>query len=219
MAWLLACMFTGTAIGARPQCLGRLAASLQRNPLSRKLCRLLTWYGRRRFCGASCSNSQRCLCWCPSPCNCAPCASLRSLPAASCCVLCTAQNGDGFTDLVVASSADSEVCYYENSGGPSPPTWTQRIIASVPSASSMFVSDLDGNGLPDVLSASSNANLVMWHENLGGSPPAWVTRTITSTAQYPTWVEAADVSGDGAPGGWGGSVDWRMCASRGASAQ
>ena len=44
------------------------------------------------------------------------------------------------------------------------------IATSVDSAFSVFATDLDGGGDPDVLSASQNDGKVAWYENLTPSP-------------------------------------------------
>ncbi|NIS36963.1 MAG: VCBS repeat-containing protein, partial [Actinobacteria bacterium] len=77
-------------------------------------------------------------------------------------------DADGDGDLFVASAADDTVAWFENTAGDGS-TWTRRVINSLAEmAASVFVADLDGDGAPDVLSASSGDDRVTWYPNLGG---------------------------------------------------
>ena len=59
--------------------------------------------------------------------------------------------------------------------------------------------DFDGDGLLDIVSASSNDNAVSWFKNLGGSPhPEFsIKKKITWSSLGSRIVTAADVDGDG----------------------
>jgi len=121
-------------------------------------------------------------------------------------------DGDGDTDVLSASSEDSTIAWYENTGG-SPPVWVARAISNdvlVPYM--VFPADVDGDGDTDVLSASEGDATIAWHENNGASPPAWTERTIF-TGGFPTAVFAADVDRDGdtdvlSSSGDAGSIAW-----------
>ena len=72
-----------------------------------------------------------------------------------------------------------------------------RVISSE-LATSVYATDLDGDGDPDVLSATLDPDGVAWWENLGGgafSPP----RVISSAVRLPVSVHATDLDGDGDP--------------------
>jgi len=74
-------------------------------------------------------------------------------------------DGDGDNDLLVASSAENQVSWYENDGSASP-AFTKRIVTrSALGAWSVFAADLDGDGDMDVASASLNDGKVAWYIN------------------------------------------------------
>ena len=106
-------------------------------------------------------------------------------------------DGDGDTDVLSASSRDNKIAWYESDGA-SPPSFTEREISTAANrASSVFASDLDGDGYTDVLSASRWDDKIAWYESDGGSPPAFTERVISTAANRPTSVFATDVDGDG----------------------
>jgi hypothetical protein len=124
-------------------------------------------------------------------------------------------DGDGWMDLVSASCVDDEIAWYRNLGGPAngglfgfnpaSPAANQRLISrSADYAYSVCVADLNGDGLPDVISTSLMDNKVAWYRNLGGGNFGWSSATpaanqqIISTAGIaPSSVAAADLDGDG----------------------
>ena len=59
--------------------------------------------------------------------------------------------------------------------------------------------DFDGDGMLDIVSASSNDNAVSWFKNLGGSPhPEFsIKKKITWSSLGSRIVTAADIDGDG----------------------
>ncbi len=72
----------------------------------------------------------------------------------------------------------------------------QLISAQADGARSVHVADLDGDGDPDVLSASSSDDKVAWYENLGGAQFG-AQQVITTDADKAGCVHAADLDGDG----------------------
>ncbi|MYE81412.1 MAG: hypothetical protein F4X36_06110, partial [Gammaproteobacteria bacterium] len=84
-------------------------------------------------------------------------------------------------------------------GGPAPVFGQPQSITTVADgASSTFAADLDGDGDPDVLSASTDDDTIAWYENLGGGAFSGA-RAITTTAAGASAVHAVDVDGDGDP--------------------
>ncbi len=112
-------------------------------------------------------------------------------------VFATDVDGDGDTDVLSASWLDDKIAWYESDGG-LPPTFTERVISTTAvGATSVFATDLDGDGDTDVLSASENDDKIAWYESDGGSPPTFTERVISTTA-FAAWsVFATDVDGDG----------------------
>ncbi|MYF71250.1 MAG: VCBS repeat-containing protein [Proteobacteria bacterium] len=60
---------------------------------------------------------------------------------------------------------------------------------------SVRAADLDGDGEPDILSASRIDDTIAWHENLGDG--AFSGRTVFATGADAVEVHAADLDGDG----------------------
>jgi hypothetical protein len=90
---------------------------------------------------------------------------------------------------------DDKIAWYENLGGGS--FGPQQVITtSADAASSVYATDLDGDGDADVLSASWNDNKIAWYENLGGGSFG-VQQVISTAAQGAQSVYATDLDGDG----------------------
>ena len=112
-------------------------------------------------------------------------------------VFATDLDGDGDIDILSASENDDKIAWYESDGG-SPPSFTERMISTTADiATSVFATDVDGDGDIDVLSASQNDNKIAWYENDGGSPPTFTERVISTAANAAQSVFATDVDGDG----------------------
>ena len=107
-------------------------------------------------------------------------------------------DGDGDLDVLSASANDNKIAWYENrlnqleqDFGP------QKLLTKgAIGASSVFATDLDGDGDADVLSASSTNNTIAWYKN-GGNKQFGDDWLITSNAVGATCVYAADLDGDG----------------------
>ncbi len=112
-------------------------------------------------------------------------------------VFATDVDGDGDTDVLSASFGDDKIAWYESDGG-SPPTFTEQVISTAAVfATSVFATDVDGDGDTDVLSASLADDKIAWYENDGGSPPIFTERVISTAADRAFSVYATDVDGDG----------------------
>ena len=111
-------------------------------------------------------------------------------------------DGDGDPDLLSASVSSAgggdKIAWYENLGGGA--FSAQRVIfrniRAIPR--SVHAADLDGDGDPDVLSASSSDDKIAWYENLGGGSFSG-QRVISLSADSARSVHAADLDGDGDP--------------------
>jgi len=78
-------------------------------------------------------------------------------------------DGDGDMDVVSASLNDAEIAWYENTDGAGT-FGSEQVISNLASgALSVFVADVDMDGDPDVLSASSNDDKIAWDENTDGA--------------------------------------------------
>ncbi len=76
--------------------------------------------------------------------------------------------------------------------------FTEHVISTAADmASSVFATDVDGDGDTDVLSASEFDDKIAWYENDGGSPPSFTERVISTAADGAISVFATDLDGDG----------------------
>ena len=106
-------------------------------------------------------------------------------------------DGDGDTDALSASSADSTVAWFENTQGDGS-AWTRHDITTAETlAAAVYAVDVDRDGDVDVLSASTQHNRVTWHENTAGDGSAWTPHDISSTAANIRSVFAVDIDRDG----------------------
>ena len=96
-------------------------------------------------------------------------------------------DGDGDHDLIVANR-NGNVSYFENTGTPTAPAYTQRTDVANPfhsitmgTLSTLTLADLDGDGDLD-LAAGTNDGDVAYHENIGTvTNPEYVLRTGASS--------------------------------------
>jgi hypothetical protein len=117
-------------------------------------------------------------------------------------IYATDLDNDGDLDVLTASAAGgptggSQVAWFENNGSGS--FSAARVISNnVDWARAVYSTDLDGDGDPDVLSASSRDDKIAWYENDGlGNFGNEVI--ISNTADEAFDVLTADLDGDGDP--------------------
>ena len=106
-------------------------------------------------------------------------------------------DADGDVDILVASTDDDTIAWYENDGL-LPPSFSRHVISTnARAARSVFAADVDGDGDTDVLSASESDRKVAWYENDGTSPPGFTEHIITNSPDGPREVFAVDLEADG----------------------
>ena len=106
-------------------------------------------------------------------------------------------DGDGDLDIVLASTFDDTIAWYENDGA-ADPSWTASdITTTFDNPWGVYVDDVDGDGDLDVVSAVANDDTIAWSENDGAADPSWTTSEIATTAINPRNVHVADMDGDG----------------------
>ncbi len=91
-------------------------------------------------------------------------------------------DGDGDPDVLSASVLDDKIAWYENLDGLGTFGPQQIITTQADWANSVFAADLDGDGDPDVLSASMDDDKIAWYENLDGLGTFGPQQVITTQA-------------------------------------
>lgn len=106
-------------------------------------------------------------------------------------------DGDGDFDVIVAAySGLPGVRLYRNDGG-NPINWTQSGIApSFYNVHEVTTADLNGDGHPDVLGASSDMNAIAWWSNSGTESPSWTQQIIGNSVPLAKSAQPGDLDGD-----------------------
>ncbi|MCP4711420.1 MAG: hypothetical protein GY869_22600, partial [Planctomycetes bacterium] len=104
-------------------------------------------------------------------------------------------DGDGDPDLISASYGDNTIAWHENTDDVRA-TWLQHeICTTADGAQSIHAADLDGDGDPDVLSASFENDKIAWYQNTNGQGDFGSPQDI-ATADGAMSVFAIDLDGD-----------------------
>ena len=107
-------------------------------------------------------------------------------------------DGDGDRDVVSASYGKDQIIWYENRGGSPVEFGVPHVVSDTSIGQGpIILADVDGDGDPDIVSASRNDDLIVWYENLDGSNDFGAQRTITTRADGTCTIVAGDVDGDG----------------------
>ncbi|MBI1290045.1 hypothetical protein GC173_02210 [bacterium] len=111
-------------------------------------------------------------------------------------------DGDGDLDLVVLSSNDGRIRYYENRLGGLEGDFAPEVVVSTQvsgGGTGLVSADIDGDGDLDILYDSQTSQEIAWFENRfaedGGFGPRQVISTGNGYTRYPDLV---DIDGDGA---------------------
>ncbi|EDQ84615.1 uncharacterized protein MONBRDRAFT_12719 [Monosiga brevicollis MX1] len=104
-------------------------------------------------------------------------------------------DGDGYCDVLSASSGDAKIAWSRNLGNGT--FASQSVITrEALGAMSVFAVDIDGDDHIDVVSASSTDHKVAWYRNFGNGTFSG-QKVITQAATNAKAVYAADLDGDG----------------------
>jgi hypothetical protein len=107
-------------------------------------------------------------------------------------------DSDDDADVLVASSGDGKVVWYENTNGEGSFSDENVISTAVAGARAVYAADLDGDGDRDVLTASSSyggSNKIAWYRNTAGGFAS--QNVISQKLSGARSVFAADLDGDG----------------------
>ncbi len=106
-------------------------------------------------------------------------------------------DGDGDIDMLSASANDNKIAWYENTDGLGTFGPQQIISENILLASSVFATDLNGDGSIDVLATGSDADKIVWYKNLNGQGNFGPEQIISNQTNRPQHISAADLDNDG----------------------
>ncbi len=108
-------------------------------------------------------------------------------------------DGDSDLDIVAGALEGNEVALFINEGG-TPFVWTKQTIdGEFRFAHCVDVTDVNGDGNPDVLGASYLDHEIACWINDGGNPVGWTKQIVGSGFRGALMVHAADLDADGDP--------------------
>ena len=102
-------------------------------------------------------------------------------------------NGDHLPDVVSASADDGTLSVFLNSTQTPGTTFAAPIILSSPGASQVAIADMNGDGMPDLVSADFNVSLFLQ------TAPGVFASPVPLYAGGANWVAVGDLNGDGMP--------------------
>jgi hypothetical protein len=103
---------------------------------------------------------------------------------------------DGDTDVLSASARDDTIAWFENQDGKGV-NFTKHVISNTADGAwHVYAGDIDGDSLPDVLSASTEDDTVAWYKNHGDGSFS-EKRIISSSIDGAWFARLADLDGDG----------------------
>jgi hypothetical protein len=106
-------------------------------------------------------------------------------------------DNDGDMDVISASIFDNKIAWFENLDGQGNFGTQQIITTNAENAISVFVSDVDGDGDEDILSASSGDDKIAWYENLNGQGDFGTEQIISNNTIIASSVNVIDIDEDG----------------------
>ncbi len=106
-------------------------------------------------------------------------------------------DGDGYLDVLSASSTDDTLAWYKNLDGLGTFGEKQIITSFLDETRFITGADIDNDGDIDVLATALFVDLVVWYENLDGLGNFSSQQIISNNLLLPLMVSTADLDGDG----------------------
>jgi hypothetical protein len=106
---------------------------------------------------------------------------------------------DGDMDLLATVRFADDVLWFENTAGNGSAWATHTVASDFARADSATAADLDGDGDLDIVASGGNANTIAWwpNETIHRSFLAGERGFVGQQYLYITWIDSADVDGDG----------------------
>ncbi len=106
-------------------------------------------------------------------------------------------DNDSLPDIIATAAGDNSIAWWENNGG-EPDTWAKNEITDqMDGSQTVTAADINGDGLMDIVAASSDLHKVVVYYNNGDTPLSFTEHVACSTLQLPHWVSVADIDDDG----------------------
>ena len=106
-------------------------------------------------------------------------------------------DGDGDVDVLACSFQENKITWYENLDGLGTFGDPQIIADNIGEPWSIYISDLNGDGYNDVLTAFWDTGELSWFKNIDGQGNFGEQQIITNNTQGGYKVYAADIDNDG----------------------
>ncbi|MCD4819671.1 MAG: FG-GAP-like repeat-containing protein, partial [Candidatus Cloacimonetes bacterium] len=108
-------------------------------------------------------------------------------------------DSDGNIDIFGVAAADNEIAWWKNNGE-YPIQWTkQTIVSDFIGARSVEITDVNGDGLKDVVGAALDDDEIAWWENNGEQPIIWTKHIVTDDFNLAHKVNIYDFNDDNHP--------------------
>ncbi len=102
-------------------------------------------------------------------------------------IYATDMNDDGYTDVLGAAMIADDITWWENNDG-SGTSWTEHTVdGNYDGATSVYASDVSGDGCMDILGASLADGDITWWDIMGGFKEGFLESSVLNTQESPSW--------------------------------
>ncbi|MEI7661689.1 MAG: FG-GAP-like repeat-containing protein [Bacteroidota bacterium] len=106
-------------------------------------------------------------------------------------------DGDGDPDILATLGCNGKIIWYKNLDGHGTFSTAKLITGSLAFVEDAQAADIDGDGHPDIISASYEDGHITWFKNLDGHGNFGPGQVISTSIQGADRVRAGDLDGDG----------------------